>query len=221
MAAAAGAAERIVAEIMVPRTEIVAFPSQTPASALLEELLRERYTRVPIYDGSIDHVIGVVHLKDLVQMVHRGESNLEEIVKPILSVPGRKPILRLLRDMQHSFVHLALVKDEFGVTQGLVTQEDILEELLTIRTLPDGSYQALGRVTVLDFNRETGCSLPAQPGDTLGGVLFNTLGHTPARGDVVQVGGYVLTVTDVSGSRITQVRIKHHEAPTELHAVPA
>ena len=119
-----------------------------------------------------------------------------------------------------AFVHVALVKDEFGVTQGMVTQEDILEELvgeirdefdreelLLIRRLPDGSYQAFGRVKVLDFNRETGCEITSERGDTLGGLVFNKLGRTPARGDTVQVPGYDISVLDVSGSRITQVRI--------------
>lgn len=224
IAATAGAEQRVVSEIMVPRTEIVAFPAETPPSQLLEELLSERYTRAPIYDGSIDHIVGVVHLKDLVTMVRAGDTNLEAILKPLLRVPERKPILRLLADMQRSFVHMAIVKDEFGVTQGMVTQEDILEELVgeirdefdreelfTIRRLPDGSYRALGRMTVLDFNRETGWHLESQPGDTLSGLVFNTLGHTPAKGEIVHVAGYEISVIDLSGSRITQVRVAERE----------
>jgi len=223
--ATAGAAEMTVEEIMVPRTEIFAFPVTIGSSALLENLLEERYTRVPIFEGDIDHVLGVVHLKDLIKHVRENGENLQEILKPVLRVPERKPILRLLTEMQRSFVHLAVVKDEFGVTQGLCTQEDILEEIVgeirdefdreeleMIRGLPDGSYQALARLKVLDFNRETGWEVPAERGDSLGGLVFNTLGHAPLQGERVSLPGFAITVVGVSGSRITRVRIARGDA---------
>jgi len=222
--AAADAARMTVAEIMVPRTEMVAFSVDTSPSELLEQVLQERYTRVPIYRGTIDTILGVVHLKDLIKLVRAGREDLQTVIKPILRVPERKEILSLLSDMQRAFVHVAVVKDEFGVTQGLVTQEDILEEivgeirdefdreeLLTIRRLPDGSYEALGRIKVLDFNRETGWEVPAEPGDTLSGLTFNLLGHPPRRGETVEVGGYAIDVVDTSGTRISQVRVVRRE----------
>ena len=228
MGAAAGAAEMTVSEIMVPRTEIVAFASTTSAVELLEKMLEERYTRVLIFQDSIDRVLGVVHLKDLIQAVRRENADVQSILKPVLRVPERKPILPLLGDMQRAFVHLAVVKDEFGVTLGMVTQEDILEEivgeirdefdheeLLTIRPFPDGTYQALGRIKVLDFNRETGWEVPAERGDTLSGLVFNLLGRAPRRGDVVQVPGYEFEVADISGTRITQVRARKLEKEAE------
>jgi putative hemolysin len=223
--ATAGAAEMTVEEIMVARTEIFAFPITTEPSALLESLLEERYTRVPVFEGDIDHVLGVVHLKDLIQHVRENGDNLQGILKPVLRVPERKPILRLLTEMQRSFVHLAVVKDEFGVTQGLCTQEDILEEIVgeirdefdreelqTIQGLPDGSYQALGWVKVLDFNRETGWEVPAERGDSVGGLVFNTLGHAPRQGERVSLPGFEIIVVGVSGSRITRVRIARGDA---------
>jgi len=149
-----------------------------------------------------------------------GSNGLHGILKPVLRVPERKLVLRLLADMQRAFVHMAIVKDEFGVTQGLVTQEDILEEivgeirdefdreeLLAIRPTGDGSFESLGRVSVLDFNRESGWSVPAELGDTLSGLVFNALGRAPGKGDTVRVPGYELRVADVSGSRVTQVRV--------------
>ncbi|TDJ01506.1 MAG: HlyC/CorC family transporter [Deltaproteobacteria bacterium] len=227
--AAAGAAEMTVSEIMVPRTEIAAFPIETPPAKLLEQVLEERYTRVPIYEESIDQILGMVHLKDLIKLVRSNGTELQDILKPVLRVPERKPILRLLGDMQRAFVHLAIVKDEFGVTEGLVTQEDILEEivgeirdefdreeLLTIRPLSDGSYQALGRVKVLDFNRETSWQVPAERGDTLSGLLFNLLGRAPRKGDSVKVPGYVIGAADVSGTRTTQVSVKKCLEETEV-----
>jgi putative hemolysin len=215
------AAEMKVEEIMVPRTEIVAFPVDIEPARLLEEMLEERYTRVPIYQSDIDHVLGIAHLKDVIKL-ERGENgrDVRSIVKPVLRVPERKSILPLLTDMQRAFCHVAMVKDEFGVTLGMVTQEDILEEIVgeirdefdreeleTIQRLEDGSWQALGRTKVLDFNRETGWTVPSEPGDTLGGLVFNTLGRAPRKYEAVRVPGYEIVVIDVSGSRIARVRV--------------
>ncbi len=221
MGATAGAANMVVSEIMVPRPEIVAYPIETPPVDLLESVLGDGYTRAPLYEESIDKILGVVHLKDLIKLVRNDGTELQSILKPILRVPERKPILTLLTDMQRNLVHMAVVKDEFGVTEGLVTQEDILEEivgeirdefdqdeLLTIRELHDGTYQALGRVKVLDFNRQTGSDVPSEPGDTLSGLIFNELGRAPREGDIVRVPGYEIGVADVSGTRITRVRVK-------------
>jgi len=168
-------------------------------------------------------VLGVVHLKDLVELVRdpEGGQGLADILKPVLRVPGRKPILRLLTEMQKGFVHLALVKDASGVTHGLVTQEDILEEIVgeirdefdveeleAVERVSDDSYRSLGRVKVLDFNRATSWFIPAERGDSLGGLVFNTLGRAPRRGEVVALPGYEFTVEDVSGSRITRLRVR-------------
>ena len=231
MGATSDAAEMDVTEIMVQRTEIVAFSVDTPPAELLANILDERYTRVPIFESSIDHVLGIAHLKDVIRLVNDDREDIQGILKPILRVPERKPILRLLADMQRSFCHVALVKDEFGVTLGLVTQEDILEEivgeirdefdfeeLLTIRKLGDDSYEVLGRVSVLDFNRETGWRLTAEKGDTLAGLFFNTLGRSPRRGEGVDLNGYELVCVDVSGSRITRLRVVRK--PDELQPEP-
>lgn len=227
--ATAAATKMRVEEIMTPRTEIVAFPVETAPSVLLEELIEERYTRVPIYEETIDQVLGQVHLKDLVKLVREGRTDLHEIVKPVLRPPERKLILQLLAEMQRSFMHMAVVKDEFGVTLGLCTQEDILEEIVgeirdefdseelqTIRSLPDGSVEALGRVKVLDFNRHTGWDVPAERGDTLGGLVFNTLGHAPRALEQLTLPGYRVSVAGVSGSRITRVRISRDESAMSM-----
>lgn len=216
----ADAAEMTVDEIMISRAEMAAFPVERTAEAVLDEMLEERYTRVPVYTKDIDHILGVIHLKDLVAHVRAGNSDLHSILKPLLRVPERKPILRLLADMQRAFVHMAIVKDEFGLTEGLVTQEDILEELVgeirdefdaeelqAIKSIGDGNFEAIGRLKVLDFNRETNCAVPAEPGDTLGGLVFNTLGRAPRKGDRVSFPDYELVVNDVSGARITRLSV--------------
>jgi CBS domain containing-hemolysin-like protein len=219
---------------MVPRTEMSAHPVTTPPADLLEEMLEERYTRVPVYNETIDEILGVVHLKDLIKYVRGGGANLQDIVRSVLRVPMRKPILRLLADMQRAFCHLAIVKDEFGVTQGMVTQEDILEELvgeirdefdreelLTIRKMADGGYRAMARVSVRDFNRLTAWEIPGERGDTLGGIVFNTLGHSPRMGEVVALGPYRVEIVDVSGNRITEVKIEQLADGTEAPGADA
>jgi putative hemolysin len=226
--AAAGASEMTVSDIMVSRAEVTAFPVSTPAAEILEAVLEERFTRVPIYEDSIDQVVGVLHLKDLVQLVHSGGSDVRGILRNVLRVPERKPILALLSDMQRSLLHMAIVEDEFNVTLGIVTQEDILEEvvgeirdefdheeLLTIRRLSEDHYEALGRVKVLDFNRASGWSIPAERGDTLAGLLFNHLERAPRRWETVSLPGYEVVVVDVSGNRISQVRVRRIEEMAE------
>jgi putative hemolysin len=224
--AAAAAAKRTVTEIMVPRLEIVSFPATMAPADLLEQMLAERYTRVPIYEDSIDRVLGVLHLKDLVKLVKERGEDLPGILKPVLRVPERKLILELLTEMQRAFVHLAIVKDDAGCTEGLVTQEDILEELvgeirdefdreelLTIRKIGPDEFEALGRVKVLDFNRASGWSVPAERGDSLSGLVFNQLGRAPQKRDSVQVPGFTLEVVDVSGVRITRLRVRREPRP--------
>jgi CBS domain containing-hemolysin-like protein len=218
---AARAAEMTVEDIMVPRPEIVAYPIDTPPNELLDAMLQEGYTRVPIYEGDIDKVLGVAHLKDVVGAVRSGDdTGIHRILKPTLKIPERKPILELLSEMQRLFVHLAIVQDEFGVTQGIVTQEDILEELVgeirdefdrheleSIRKVSDGRYQAFGQVKVLDFNRETGEQIDAESGDTLAGIVFNTLGRVPRRGESAHIPGYEIVVTDLTRNRVNQVQV--------------
>jgi len=229
MGATSEAADMQVSDIMVPRTEIEAYSVETPAAELLNAMLDGRFTRVPVYREDIDDVLGIVHLKDLVKLVNHGKGDIEGALKPVLRVPERKAILGLLAQMQGAFCHMALVEDEFGVTQGLVTQEDVLEEivgeirdefdseeLFTIRQRNDGSYEVLSRVSVLDFNRASGWQVPAERGDTLGGLMFNTLERAPTKGESLAVPGYVIRCIDVSGNRIARVHIREQsEAQAE------
>ncbi len=220
IASAAGAAEMTVSEIMVPRTEIVAFPISSKVSEILDKIVDEGHTRVPIYKDSLDNILGFLHIKDVIRQYKQEKEDIREILKPILRVPERKAILPLLGDMQHMFSHMAIVKDEFGVTMGLVTVEDILEEIVgeirdefdreelgEIQRVNSTCYEALGRILVIDFNRETGWNIIAEKGDTLSGLVFNILGRAPKIGDSVRQEQYQLTVTGVSGPRITRVKV--------------
>jgi Mg2+/Co2+ transporter CorB len=163
IAAAADAVDTEVHEIMVPSSEIVAYPIATPPAELLEKFIEERYTRAPLYKVSIDRFEGVVHLKDLVKLVRDGGTNLRGILKPVLRVPEGKRILELLTEMQRAFEELVgEIRDEFDS-----------EELETIRPSGENAYQVMGRLHVVDFNRQTGWEVPAERGETLAGLTFN------------------------------------------------
>ena len=218
--ATADAADTTAGDIMVPRQEVVAFEEHTSPDELLEKMLVDRFTRVLVYRNSIDEILGKIHLKDLIRLVRKGGSDAQSIIRPVLQVPPRKRILPLLSDMQRDFMHVAVVKDEFGGTLGLLTQEDVLEELvgeirdefdreelLTVRREGASEYHAVGRVKVADFNRETNWDVPAEPGDSISGLVFNSLGHPPQIGEQVELGDYTLSVLDVSGSRIIEVAV--------------
>jgi len=232
--ATAQAEERTVEEIMVSRTEVTAYPIDTSPEALAQQLLASRHTRAPVYRESIDQVVGMVHVKDILRAAQEKQATLETILRPVLFVSGRQPILQLLRRMQQSLTHMAVVQDEFGVTQGLVTQEDILEELvgeirdefdreelLSIRAHADGGWDALGRLRVADFNRETGADLPAEPGDTLGGLVFHGLGRTARPGETVEVGDYTIRASEVAGRRIRRVHVQALPEPEVGIVAPA
>ena len=219
--AAAKAAELRAADIMTAKSEIVAFPVEISSKELYEKMLKERFTRVPIFEGSLDKVLGLVHLKDLAKLIQNNASDLKSILKPILRVPERKPILDILRDMQKESMHMAIVKDEFGITHGLLTQEDILEEIVgeirdefdqcelsEICKVSKNQYEVLGPVLVHDFERQTGWEIKSEKGDTLGGLVFNLLGRTPKLGDKVVLNDFEIYVKELSGNRIDRVLVK-------------
>lgn len=208
-------------DVMVPKSEIFAIDHMETIEKALEQMLMNRFTRTPIYKGNLDSMQGLVHFKDLVQASRVPDSTISQILRPVLRVPEKKPILSLLADMQQSSIHVAIVKDEFGNTEGIVTQEDILEELIgeirdefdseelnAIHKLSDSSYRLLSKVPVRDFNRESGWHLLASENETVGGLLFNQLGRIPKVGEEVLAGDYKLKVLEMSGHRIVQVKIE-------------
>ncbi|MCB1197026.1 MAG: HlyC/CorC family transporter [Deltaproteobacteria bacterium] len=216
----ARAAEMTAEEIMVPRAEIFAVDAHITSQELMDRMMNERYTRVPVYVEDLDKITGLIHLKDLIRITSKHEEDITRIIKPILQIPERRPILSILAEMQRSFVHVAIVKDEFGITQGLLTQEDILEEIVgeirdefdkdelqSIQQISEHTYMVLGRIPVHDFNRQTGWNIETEKGDTFSGLVFNSLGHQPRLGDKVSLGEYELSVSDLSGSRITHVHV--------------
>jgi putative hemolysin len=237
-------ADLLVKEIMVPRTRIIGIEK----SASFEEAMRvvgdSEHSRIPIYDASIDNVTGILFVKDLARDLQKGLTaqtfKLEKYTKPPFFVPELMKISRLLREFQKRKTHMAVVVDEFGGTSGVVTLEDVVEEIVgeiqdeydveekAIKPLPDGRFMADGAAPLREVEEALGAAFP-EDGDyeTLGGFLTEASGKVPAVGSVVVWRGHTFTIRGADERRVTKVEIgrmkEGKEAPsgTEASARPA
>ena len=212
-----------VHDVMVPRTDIRAVDAETPGERVLEEVSAAGHSRLPVYEGTPDQVIGILYAKDLFRRLARGEKDvsLRQYLRPAHFVPETKRIDELLREMQRNKLHMAIVVDEYGGTAGLVTIEDLIEEIVgEIRdeyeveqelVIPISENEALmdGRVPFDDVRESFSLDLPgSQDYDTLGGYIVHELGRLPKPGEEVRSDGVRFTVETVEGRRIRRVRIK-------------
>jgi CBS domain containing-hemolysin-like protein len=222
--------DTLVREIMVPRIDILSLDAQTTLTEAVDVLLKTGHTRVPVYEESVDNILGVLYAKDLLRVWREGDTtgSLKELLRPAYFVPEAKKVDELLADMQSERVHMAMVVDEYGGIAGLVTMEDVVEEIVgeiqdeydlaeesPYHELDDGEYIFLGRVDLDDINEVMGSQLTKDEADTLGGLIFSRLGRVPASGEWVQIDDLLLTVEQVSGRRIRTVRVKR-VAPSQF-----
>ena len=220
--------ETIVREIMVPRLDIVALPEDTNLHDALDLIIKAGHSRIPVYRESIDHVVGILYAKDLlVWMRDDREFDIKEILRPPYFVPETKKVYDLLREMQKSHIHLAVVVDEYGGVAGLVTIEDLLEEIVGeiqdeydkqeivyARKVDENTYIFDARILIEDVNELLGSNLSSEGGDTLGGFIYSQLGRIPVPGETISYDGLNLEVLSISGQRILKVRVskkKHNE----------
>jgi putative hemolysin len=223
--------DTIARNIMVPRPDMVVVQKDFRVVDAIEVVILNGYSRVPACGEGIDDVVGVVHAKDLMRADRdgRGEELVDTLLRPVRFVPETKRIAPLLREMQAEKFHLAVVVDEYGGTAGLITLEDLLEELVgeivdefdveqsMIEDLGDGSFRVNGKVARYDFEELIGSDLPEGDWDTVGGLVFTTLGHVPRVGESVRVGSHELVVERVHGRRIARVRVTP-AVPADEHA---
>jgi CBS domain containing-hemolysin-like protein len=214
--------DTLVREVMVPRPDIVAAPVESSMREVLDLVLRHGYSRIPVYRGSLDEIVGVVYAKDLLRHLHAGKEDvpLEKIMREPYFVPETKKIADLLRDMQQKRVHIAIVTDEYGSVAGLVTIEDLLEELVgeiadeydreepQIEPVDDMTYRVNGRLSIDDVNELLEVELPHEEWDTVGGLLYGLLGAVPTQGETVTYDHLQFTAEKVQGRRIAKVLIK-------------
>jgi putative hemolysin len=215
------ASERSVSEVMVSRTEVTFLEASMTVSRASKLAMQAPHSRYPVIDGSQDEVRGFVHIRDLLFGDARGDRvrRVGDLVREVKRVPGSKNVLAALSEMRREGHHLAIVVDEYGGTDGIVTLEDLIEEVIgdirdeydadvtEPRRLIDGAVEVDGRLNLDEFAESTGLELPDGPYETAGGFVMAALGRLPAVGDEVTYDGFQLAVTAVDGHRAASVRV--------------
>jgi CBS domain containing-hemolysin-like protein len=214
--------DTLAREVMVPRIDIMAFGEGTTMVEATDALLQSGYSRAPVYSRSIDNIIGLVYIKDLLAAWRKGkkERTVANLLREAYFVPEAKKLDDLLTEMQVRRVQMAVVVDEYGGTAGVVTFEDIVEEIVgeiqdeydTAEEMPyfevrEGEYVVRGRIDLDDLNQIMGADLPKETSETVGGFIYSYLGKVPSPGDVVEASGVRMVVEQVTGRRIRKVRV--------------
>ena len=222
--------ETTVREVMTPRTDLVAVETSTPLNEMIATVRESERSRVPVYNESLDEIVGVLYAKDLLAIAHgvaEPPVRLDEILWDATFVPEAKKIDDLLRQFQSEHIHMAVVIDEYGGTAGIVTLEDILEELVgeiqdeydveepLVVPLEDGVLRLDGRLDADDFNDFTGSGIDAEDVETMGGIVARELARMAKHGDTVEIGDWVFEVEAVEGKRITRLLAWPREEATE------
>jgi CBS domain containing-hemolysin-like protein len=214
--------DTVVREVRVPRPDMVAVAATDPVESVLAKAIGVGYSRIPVYGDGPDDIVGVVFTKDLIRALGegRGAAAVSDLARPARFVPETKRVAELMREMQRDKFHMAIVVDEYGGTSGLVTLEDLIEELVgeivdefdveepLIEWLPSGESRVNARMAVDEVNELVGARLPeGDDWDSIGGLMLDQLGHVPAEGESVEIGKWRLTAERVKGRRIGRVRL--------------
>jgi len=226
--------DTVVREVMVPRPDMIGVEADGTVDDALEKAISAGYSRLPAYGEGPDDILGLVYLKDIVRRTRESNGShgtLRELVRPAVFVPEQKRVAELLREMQQDKFHMAVVIDEYGGTAGLVTLEDLLEEIVgeivdeydveapRVERLPDGGLRVAGGTPIDEVNELLGVELPETDWDTVGGLMFNLLGHVPIEGEPVDFQGLEFRAERVQRRRILTVRITPKESePAESAA---
>jgi len=215
-------ADTDVSEVMVPRPDVVGFPADMPPADLLAAIANQPFTRYPIYNGSMDDVLGILHIRDLFTAAEQHGKDLVRVaslLRPAHVVPENKSLAGLLADFRRSKSHMALVIDEYGSLAGIATLEDLIEEIVgeiddehdrperPLERIGEGHIRVDGKYSVEDLNERFGLDLPSDDYHTIGGVVFGLLGQAPHEGDVVRFKGVRMEVVETDGPRIVHVDI--------------
>lgn len=213
--------DTIAREIMVPRPDIVAVEQGATAGEVLERAMAAGLSRIPVFTKTVDDIVGIAYTKDLIRVARDGGEDMAvgEIAREAKYVPETKRVAMLLREMQSAQTHLAVVVDEYGGTSGIVTLEDLIEELVgeiadefdidepLIEPLGAGEFRVSGRMPVDEVNDLLEANLPVGDWDTIGGLVFHIRGQVPVEGERMMAGNYVLVAERVQGRRIGKVRV--------------
>ena len=228
-----GMEQTTVREVMVPRIDMVAVDVENGFSDVAQMMVEKGYSRLPAYEDTVDNVIGVVYAKEVLRHLARGTCplNIRELARPAHFVPETKKIDELLAEMRQQRMSIAIVVDEYGGTAGLVTTEDLIEEIVgeiedefdarerPVQLVTPTEAIVDARVGIDDLNEMFDLRIEKEDFDSVGGFIFNNLGRMPSVGDEVRVDGLVMLVLTVMGRRIKKVRItKLESAVQEPHS---
>ncbi|MCL6582064.1 MAG: CNNM domain-containing protein [bacterium] len=215
-----------VKEIMIPRTEMICIEEKASYNEVVRLIEQSGRSRIPVYRESIDNIVGTIYSRDLISFQGSPKSfSLAKIMHPPFFIPESKKALSLLAEFKERKMHLALVVDEYGGIEGLVTLEDVLEEIVGdildeydrkrewIKYLPDGKILVDGHASIREINRSLNTNIPHEEFQTLSGLILDQLGHIPAKGESVSYGGYLLTVSSMRRQRISKVEIQILDQP--------
>jgi len=222
----------IAKEVMTPRLDMTAVPKTASVDEAIEACIQSGHTRVPVYEGSLDNVIGVVSIRDLVRDVNYSEHedvDLADLIQPTLHVPESKNVDELLAEMRDERMHMVIVIDEFGTTEGLVTMEDLTEEIVgeilegeeeePIEFVDDDTAIVKGEVNVDEVNEALGTDIPeGEEFETIAGFIFNRAGRLVEEGEVIEYDGLSIRVEQVENTRIMKARITGYAADPEPDA---
>ncbi|MGH2685796.1 MAG: hemolysin family protein [Actinomycetota bacterium] len=218
--------DTIVREVMTPQPDIVAVEAAASLDEALDLLLKHGYSRIPVYKETMDEIIGIVYAKDVLRQIHskRNGKSLKELARKAYFVPESKRVAELLKEMQQEKVHVAVVVDEYGSVTGLVTLEDLLEEIVgeiadeydreepQVEPAGDGRYEVNARLPVDELNELLDVELPQEEWDSVGGLMMGMLGRLPVQGESVELSGLRFTAKRVQGRRIAKVLVERTQA---------
>jgi CBS domain containing-hemolysin-like protein len=213
--------ETRVRSVMTPRIDLLCAPVSTSPQEMVRVFIDSTHSRIPIYEDSIDHIIGVLHIRDLLRgLQDPSQPTTRDLVKPVWFVPESKALDEVLLELQERRQQMAVVVDEYGGTSGLVTIEDLLEEIVgdivdqdeelppQMEQLSDGSWQFDGRVRIDELSRIFDLTLDTDSVDTVGGMIFSAFGYVPDQGEVIEAHGLRFTVEEVRHRRIHRVQVQ-------------
>jgi putative hemolysin len=226
--------DTVVREVMRPRVDIIAVPSDATVNRAIGLMSEHGHSRLPMFEGSVDHIVGVVYMRDLVPVLRQGKLDqpVSEVRRPAFFVPETKKVDELFKEMQQRKVSMAIVLDEFGGTAGLVTVEDLLEEIVgeiqdeydleekPIHLLDANTAVVNARIHVEEVNELLDVRLPVDDVDTVAGLVYSLFGRVPVQGEKVTLPGVEIRVEKTLGQRITRVRITRTAPAPQEEAAP-
>ncbi|MCX7904792.1 MAG: hemolysin family protein [Caloramator sp.] len=215
--------DTLAKEVMTPRTAVFAIDINSPLEEIIHQIIEEQYSRIPVYDGDIDNIVGILYMKDLfVEMASKrlDEISIKELLRPAYFVPDTKKIDRLFRELQASKNHMAILIDEYGGVSGIITIEDLIEEIVgniadeydedvkDFQKLDSNVYIVDGLVSIDEVNEKLNLKLPTEHHDTIGGFVLNLIGNIPKTGEIIQYQNITFTVEKIDEKRIEQIKIQ-------------